>query len=173
MLFAQKITSAWNRFKSLQGSPNALASGTAIGVFIGFAPLMPLKSLLIFLLTAILRSSTIAALFVCTIICNPLTYLPLYYIAWLVGNLVLPGRVDWTLLQTTVNQMHQEGLIHALRTVGQIGFDTGLVLLVGGCLVALPLAVISYPLARRFFVRIELGRCEKHLLNQDSREKSS
>ena len=173
MLFAQKIAAVWNRFKSLQGSPGSLARGAAIGVFIGFAPLMPLKSILILFLTGILRSSTIAALLVCTIICNPLTYLPLYYIAWLLGNLVLPGKADWTMVQTTVNQMHQEGLMPALRSVGQIGLDTGLVLLVGGCLIALPLAMISYPLALHFFARIELKRREKHLLNQNLQEKIS
>ena len=173
MLLIQRFTVVWQKFKALQGSPNSLAGGAAIGVFIGFAPVMPLKSILILLITGALRNSTVAALLVCTVICNPLTYLPLYYIAWLLGSLVLPGKADWTMLQTTVNQMHQEGLMHALRTAGQIGFDTGLVLLVGGCLIALPLAVISYPLALRLFARIELKRQDKQLLNQNPGEKAA
>ena len=75
---AGKAVQLFRRLKELQGSPASLARGTAVGVFIGFAPVMPLKSLLIVLLTVATRSSTVAGLLVCTIICNPLTYLPLY-----------------------------------------------------------------------------------------------
>ena len=173
MLFGQRLTALWHKFKALQGSPSSLARGAAIGVFIGFAPVMPLKSMLILLLTGISRSSTVAALLVGTVICNPLTYLPLYYLAWFIGDLVLPGRANWATMQATVDQMRQAGMMHALSVAGQIGFDTGLVLLAGGCLVALPLALLSYPLVLRFFLKIEQTRRDKHLLNQNPEEKAA
>lgn len=145
------IVSILKKFRQLQGSPASLARGTAVGVFIGFAPVMPFKSMLILMITVAARSSTVAALLVCTLICNPLTYLPLYYIAWLIGNLLLPGRVSWELLKAAVSHMREVSLAQAVVLAGHMGLDMGLVLLAGGLTLALPLAIASYLAAFRFF----------------------
>lgn len=145
------IISLLEKFKHLQGSPASLARGTAVGVFIGFAPVMPFKSMLILMITVAARSSTVAALLVCTLICNPLTYLPLYYLAWLIGDLLLPGRVSWELLKAAVGHMREVSLAQAVVLAGQMGLDMGLVLLAGGLALALPLAIASYLGALRFF----------------------
>jgi uncharacterized protein (DUF2062 family) len=164
------ISSLYQKFRQLQGSPASLARGTAIGVFIGIAPLMPFKSVLIVLITVAARSSTVAALLVCTVICNPFTYIPLYYFSWLVGNFVMPGRTSWESLIAAINRMQEAGLVAAIPLVGQIGFDAGAVLLAGGLVLALPMAFCSYPVALRFFVKIERKRYEKHLLNKNVEE---
>ncbi len=148
-----KITALARRFKELQGSPSYLARGVAIGVFVGFAPIMPFKTLVILAMTIVLQGSTVAALLVCTSICNPITYAPLYYIAWLVGNILLPEKSSWALLETTIVKMQQSGLSEAIALAGQIGFDTTVVLLAGGLVLALPLALCSYPIAYRLFVK--------------------
>ncbi len=137
-----------------------------MGVFVGIAPLMPFKSLLIVSITLVARSSTVAALLVCTILCNPFTYIPLYYLAWLVGNLLLPGRASWESLQTAIARMHEVGLVKSIPLAGQIGFDAGSVLLVGGLVLAVPLALLSYVPALRFFVQLERKRYARHLLNK-------
>jgi len=152
------LTDLFLKFSKLQGSAAALALGSAVGVFIGIAPLMPIKSLLIVLITVVAGGSTVAALLVCTLICNPLTYLPLYSLAWLAGNLLLPGRADWATMQVAVDRIRQAGLMESLALIGEVGFDAGLVLLAGGLLLALPLSLASYPLALRFFVRLEQRR---------------
>lgn len=163
------IAPLYRKFKQLQGSSASLAKGTAVGVFIGIAPLMPFKSVLIVLTTVATGSSTVAALLVCTIICNPLTYVPLYYLAWLVGDLLLPGRANWETLKAAVDQVRNAGMVEALPLVSQLGLDAGIVLLTGGMILALPLAFFSYPLALRFFVQIERKRQEKHLLNKKTK----
>lgn len=158
------------KFKQLQGSSVSLARGAAAGVFIAILPVMPLKSLLIVLITLVTRGSTVAALLVCTLLCNPLTYIPLYYLAWLVGNLILPGRADWETLKMVIDRMHEVGFVEAIAVAGRVGLDTGMVLLTGGIVLALPLALLSYPVALRFFLRIERKRYEKHLLNRNADE---
>lgn len=164
------FTTLFQKFKQLQGSSVSLARGAAVGVFIGIAPVMPLKSILILLITVVTRGSTVAALLVCTLICNPLTYIPLYYLAWLAGNLMLPGRADWATLKTVIDRMQEVGFVEAISLGGKIGLDTGIVLLAGGLVLALPLAILSYPVALRFFLGIERRRYEKHLLNKKAEE---
>ncbi|HDK43148.1 MAG TPA: DUF2062 domain-containing protein, partial [Desulfobacteraceae bacterium] len=73
--------------------------GTAIGIFVGITPTMPLHTVTIIGLTLLLRASTIAALIAATAISNPLTFVPQYYLAWKVGNTLLPGRLSWERLQ--------------------------------------------------------------------------
>ncbi len=173
-MFTQKKGSALlNKFKQMQGSPVSLARGATVGVFIGIAPLMPLKSILILLITLATGSSTVAALLVGTLICNPITYLPLYYLAWLVGDFLFPGRASWPVLQAALAQLQHLSLTKAVSLAAQIGVDVGVVLLAGGCLIALPPALLSYPLALRFFLALERKRHQKHLLNRIVEEPNS
>jgi uncharacterized protein len=148
----------------------ALARGTAVGVCIGIAPLMPFKSLLILFFTVVTKSSTVAALIACTIICNPFTYVPLYYLAWLVGNFLLPGRAGWATLKVTLARIQEVGFVEAVVLAGQLGFNAIVVLLVGGLVLAMPVAFFSYPAALRFFRRRERIRSARSLFG-DNKER--
>ena len=160
----KKIKKLLTRFKEMQGSPAYLARGVALGVFIGLAPVMPLKTVLILVLTFLISSSTIAAILTCATLCNPLTYIPLYYFAWFIGDLILPGKASWDKLEATVLQMQQSGLGEAVSLAGDVGLDAALVILLGGFLLALPPAILSYPLSYRFFLKIAIKRQEKKIL---------
>ena len=117
------------------------------------------------LLTVAIRASTVAGLLVCTILCNPLTYLPLYYLAWWTGDLLLPGRASWAVLRASFETMRAAPLAEALTVAAHMGVDAAVVLLVGGLVLALPLALCSYPAACRFFLMVERKRREKHRLD--------
>ena len=162
-----KLKKYFKQFKELQGSPNYLAKGIAIGVFVGFAPLMPLKTTIIIALTLILSGSTVAGLVSCTLICNPITYIPLYYIAWRAGDILLPGRASWEQLESCINAIDRLGLRETVRLLVETGFDAGLVILAGGTIIALPLAILSYPFAYQGFLKLAKKRQEKQLLNNE------
>ncbi len=147
------LISLFHKLKRLQGSPVALARGTAVGVGIGIAPLSPFKSLLLLFITMGTKSSTVAAFITCTIICNPFTYIPLYYLAYLAGNVLLPGRAGWTNVQMTVVRIQETGFVEATVLVGQLGLNAIIVLLAGGLALALPVALFSYPAALHVFRR--------------------
>ena len=129
---------------------------------------MPFRSLLILLITVATGSSTVAAFLVAIIVGNPLTYIPFYYLAWLVGDFLLPGRANWETLKMMIERMQEAGFTGTLSLAGQVGLDTALVLLAGGLILALPPAVCSYPFALRFFLQLEGKRRRMHLLNNKS-----
>lgn len=164
-----KIAELIKRFKELQGSPHYLARGATIGVFIGIAPITPFKTILILVLSFSLPSSTVAALLASALICNPITYIPLYYLAWLIGNFLLPGKASWETLETTVTTIQQSNLSEAIILTGQIGFDTAIVVLTGGFVLAFPLAILSYPVFYKLFMGIAKKRSQKHILNNPKR----
>lgn len=160
----EKLRELITRFKELQGDPGSLARGVAIGTFLGFAPLLPLKSVLILFLTMIIPSSTVAAFLCTTLICNPLTYVPLYYLAWFIGDLILPGRASWEILNSVLQAILDGGFTESLSLICSVGFDAGVVILMGGMILAIIPTIIIYPVATIFFYRLEKKRYEKHVL---------
>lgn len=153
------------KFKRLRGDPPSLAMGTAIGVLIGISPTIPLHTVAIIGVTLLMRASTIAALISASVISNPLTMAPLYYLCWLIGDLILPGRLNWDRILVVLETLKNTGFMDSLRSVSQLGTDAILVMLSGGLALGLPLAIASYFLSLRFFIAIREKRRRKHLLN--------
>ncbi|MGW8158204.1 MAG: DUF2062 domain-containing protein [Desulfoprunum sp.] len=154
------------RFIRLKGDPRSLALGTAIGVFVGLTPTMPLHTIIILLLAFLTRTSAIAGILVSMIVCNPLTYIPIYYLSTIIGNTITPYELNWEKVQAVVDGLSSsQGFVHSFDLLAGLGQETVVVLLVGGVIFAFPFAVVSYYLALRIFVKIRAKRQAKHILN--------
>lgn len=77
-----------------EGTPEAIARGWACGVFTGCFPLFGLQTLLGLLLATILRGNKFTAA-AGTWISNPLTYVPIYYFNFHVGQVILQKPVTF------------------------------------------------------------------------------
>ncbi|MCW5206693.1 DUF2062 domain-containing protein [Desulfobulbus sp. F5] len=152
------------RIKRLKGDPEYLARGVALGVFMGNLPLVP-QTLLLIPITVYFRVSTVAAVIASIIVNNPLTVTFQYYIAWKIGNAILPGKGSMEQLHHLLQVIAEHGLIDGLAAFGRLGFDTLLVLLLGGILMGVPMAVISYFPARKFFYVVRERRLKRHRLD--------
>ena len=132
MTISRTIRYQWLKFKRLQGDPRKLAWGMALGVFIGVTPTVPFHTVAVLVLAPILRISPVTA-YMGIWIMNPVTIAPLYVAAYKVGKfllfrggpLCLPATYD---LQNTLDLLWRGGL--ALQ--------------VGGVIIAVPPAIISY-----------------------------
>ncbi|MCI5115075.1 MAG: DUF2062 domain-containing protein [Candidatus Electrothrix sp. AW2] len=153
------------RIQRLKGDPVYLAKGFAFGIFMGVLPLVPIQTILIIPLSITLRVSTLAAIIAGTIISNPLTFMPQYYITWKLGNMVLPGRISWDHLENVLLTVEQEGLLDGLATFSHIGVKTLTVLLTGGFLIGIPAGIISYFFALKFFRTLRAHRLRRQKLN--------
>ena len=154
------------RLRRLRGSPHSLASGFAIGVFIGLTPTVPFHTIAIVFLTLITRTSTVAGVISGWIICNPFTYLPIYYFSLIVGNRVTPYEISWEKIQITLDSAINSGsYLRTLKILTGTGFEMGVVMLVGGCVFALPFTILSYYFALYFFAKMRKKRIEKRILH--------
>ncbi|HSH69514.1 MAG TPA: DUF2062 domain-containing protein, partial [Deferrisomatales bacterium] len=87
----------WDRLRrlgrwlfQLRGSPEAIALGVAIGVFVAFTPTAGVQALLALLLATLLganRPAAVAPVF----LTNPLTALPAFTLTYRAGLLWVPG----------------------------------------------------------------------------------
>ena len=154
------------KFIRLKGDPKSLATGTAIGVFVGLTPTIPLHTVALIALTVITRTSFIAAVTSSFLVCNPLTYVPIYYFSLVIGNAVTPYELSWGKIKGVLDLLlSHPGLGQSLQALANLGMEAIVVMVVGGCILALPFTVLSYHLSLSLFVKIREKRREKHILN--------
>jgi uncharacterized protein (TIGR03546 family) len=149
MTFRRTVRYYWLKFRRLQGSPQKLAWGMALGVFIGITPTMPFHTVAALALAAILRVSPVTA-YLGIWVMNPITMAPLYILAYKVGAMLLHQGNPLRLPE-----------IYNYHTLVKLLWRGGLALQVGGVIIALPPAILSYFLTLWLVQRYRRQKAEK------------
>lgn len=143
------------RFKRLRGHPDIIARGIGVGLFVGITPTIPFHTAFVLTLCFPLRASKIAAFFSSWIISNPVTIFIQYYMCWWVGSLFFPGLLSWEKVQGVLSVLAQgdgyNGFKDSMLAISVLGFDAITVMLTGGLLLALPIALTGYWYSHKFF----------------------
>jgi uncharacterized protein (DUF2062 family) len=154
------------KFVRLKGDPSILARGVAVGTFIGVTPTIPFHVILAFFFSFILRGSKVAAVLATFVVSNPVTFLPQYYLSWQIGNWLFPGKHSWEdiaeLIDLVVNGARFSEILAAFS---HVSINSLSVLIGGGIVLAIPVAVTFYFLSYLFFSLIQKKRLEKKALN--------
>ena len=149
----------------LRGSPHAIALGASIGVFIGITPTVPLHTMAILVLTLMTRSSFVAGIITSWLVCNPLTYIPQYYLSLVIGNLVTPYHLSWSRIKDVLDIVLADiAFVERMQHLGALGSEAIIVMLAGGTLLALPFALLSYYACYYTIVTFRKKRREKQVL---------
>lgn len=142
----------WDRLASLEARPESVALGLAIGVFLGFSPLLGLKTLLALLLASLFRSSKLAAFLGVTV----------HDVLWPFIPMLL--RAEYQLGYWCLNDPHHFppklhlGQVH-LHAFSWSRISTTIEpLLAGSVILGLPIAAVSYFAVRAMLSRIARTR---------------
>ncbi len=149
MSLKRTVRYQWLKFKRLQGDPRKLAWGMALGVFIGVTPTVPFHTALVLILAPCLGISPVTA-YLGIWVMNPVTIAPLYLAAYKVGQFLL-FRGEPLILPATFDVQNTLELL----------WRGGLALQVGGVIIALPPAIISYFLTIRAIQRYRQRQARK------------
>jgi uncharacterized protein len=122
----------WLKFLRLQEDPRKLAWGMALGIFIGITPTIPFHTVAVLSLAALLRISPVAA-FIGIQIGNPLTIPAIYLASYKVGQFLL-YRGKPLVFPETFSFEAWMGVL----------WQGGIALQVGGVILAIPPAIVSY-----------------------------
>lgn len=122
----------WLRVLRIRASEHNIARGLAAGVYVGLLPVLPFQTVLAIALAFVVRGSKIAAA-LGTWVSNPLNWVPCYLMFYYVGRAVLPLDVP----PLDLEQVEMTQLIEA-------GWKMFAVMMVGGTVVGLPSAALSY-----------------------------
>ena len=122
----------WLKLRRLQGDPQKLALGAALGVFIGVTPTIPFHTVATLSLAALLRVSPVTA-FLGIQIGNPLTAPALYLAAYKVGQFLLYRGQPLVFPES-----------NSFKAWIQVLWQGGVALQVGGVILAIPPAIVAY-----------------------------
>ena len=79
--------------RKLRGNPEVVARGIAVGVFAGCFPFLGLQSIIGIVLATLVRGSKLSAI-AGTWISNPLTYIPIFFLNFKVGQWLLGIEIE-------------------------------------------------------------------------------
>lgn len=144
----QRLKAVHIRVQSLQGDPHYVAMGMASGVFIAVTPTIPFHMALSVALAFILKGSKPAAI-VGAWFCNPLTVGPFYAGSYQVGMFLLGREINVDLE------------VISLQALLALGADVAIAMMVGGALLGIVPALVSYFLTYFMFKKIRARHEQK------------
>lgn len=147
----------------MRRSPESIAAGFSVGLFVAFTPTLGFQMILAAFLATLVGASRASAV-VPVWITNPVTVPPIYGFTYLVGGWFYPGppvkQIPETLrgVARRLAQYEFWDMIDQIRTLVMLGRDIFFPLWIGGIVVGLAAGLISYyPMlivtvrTRRFF----------------------
>jgi uncharacterized protein (DUF2062 family) len=151
------------RVLHVDDSPQRMARGVAVGFFVAYIPILGLHMLLALLLAQLIRANKVISVMVVWI-CNPLTFVLIYYPCYRLGHFLLPffndkPQVELDQIQTLIDQVFsvKYTLIHLFtadywRQVWAVFMEVGLETLIGGIILGTIIAKISYWFSYYFII---------------------
>jgi len=150
--FIRTLKYYYLKVRRLRGTPEVLAGGAAIGVFVGLTPTIPFHTPLTLLFSLLTKSSTVAAFLSSWLVFNPFTLVPIYYCSLRIGNYLTPYHVNFNSLEYILREFQSgSGITPMFTSILSLGYETSIVLVVGGFVFSLPFAILSYYGALSFF----------------------
>jgi len=134
--FIRYFGSLWQRFADIRDTPEKIALGFSLGLFVGMSPYMMCHTLMAVSLAYLFRGNRISAA-VGVVITNPFTAPFFYRITWLAGKAVI----------STDAAFPSEFTLEALLKMLHDSPELLRVLTVGGIVTGIPLAVAGYYIA--------------------------
>ena len=157
------------RILQINDTPESIALGTAVGMFIAWTPTVGLQMIIMVIVGTVVRANRLAGIAM-VYISNPLTVVPIYWLDYLVGCFVMG--------QEHVTKEHFVGAYDAFAEEVATGpwyavftaagefirsqSDIAIAMAVGGTVVGLVLALPTYP--------ITLRACRGHQARRARRE---
>ena len=145
----------WRKLLQLDDTPESIALGAAVGMFIAWTPTVGIQMVVVILLALVIPMNRLAALIV-IYISNPLTMIPMYYLEYLLGLQVLGDQgMNYDEFLVFFNEIleiaNRETFWTATKVfLEQLGYPVLRALTVGGTLLGILTAIPTYPLTLKW-----------------------
>ncbi len=170
MKFTRQLQYYYWRFIRLKGNPEALALGMALGIFSGLMPVVPFQTALAIFLALVFGGSKITAA-LGTWISNPLNWYFVYYLDYRIGAAILGLPEKNRGVSSVIGALERgaEGMA-VVKTVLGTGGSIIAAFILGGFILGLLLASLSYPVFLKIFRGIHRWRERRRTFKTLSRK---
>lgn len=144
----------WNKLLKLNDSPHDIALGLALGIFIGFLPIMGIQMAVVLVFVIPFRKANKIAAVAGVWISNPLTVIPIYAFIYWIGTFFYPSEMVLTatdVKERMMNVVNLDGFVDQTAAFLGLGADIFLPMCIGGAVVGLIAMVPTYIFTRLFF----------------------
>ncbi|MCX7704228.1 MAG: DUF2062 domain-containing protein [Planctomycetota bacterium] len=152
----------------LNDTPERIAWGVAIGTFIGMTPTVGIQMTVAVLVATLLRGNRLAAVAMVWI-SNPLTIVPIYWIDYVVGALILRvPLLKWADIAKVVD-LKSSGMFEQfwefIKNLASLTVDALPAMFLGGAVLGVLLAIPAY------YITLKMGR--RYKKQRDGRQEAS
>lgn len=129
-------------------TPESIAAGTALGMFIALTPTVGFQMIIAVTLATLARVNKVAAALLCWVT-NPLTIPPIYYGCYRLGLLMMPGRSPPDVWDKFTALRDAEKLGEFFVALPTLGLDILVPMFVGSLILGLIFGFLTYPVTLR------------------------
>ena len=139
----QKVKDLVVKILTSHSSKMEVADGLALGMFIGFLPIMGFQMVVSVFVATLIRKCEIAAA-LAVWVTNPVTFIPIYLFNYWVGLFLYPSGLEFDEVKLAFETLDVELILG-------MGADVLIPLWIGSCVVGLVMAIISRILVIQFY----------------------
>lgn len=152
------LTKWWRAILIVQDTPHRVAWGFAIGLFIGWLPIMGIQMPVAAFAAWRLRGNVLASL-PPVWISNPITVLPIYYLCNRTGALIYGQAASWERISDLLQKMQA----YDFKSVTGGLYEVVIATVVGGTLLGLATAIPGYFMVKMLVSNFQRVRMERRL----------
>ncbi|MBO4710439.1 DUF2062 domain-containing protein [bacterium] len=149
----------------IKAEPHDIALGLAIGIFIGFLPIMGIQMAVAGLACLPFKRANKAAAVAGVWITNPLTVIPIYAFIYWVGTFFYPAEhvvTPGTIMTKMTNVLELDGFIEQTKGFLALGADIFLPMCIGGAVVGLIAMIPTYFITKKSITAYRKRKAKKH-----------
>ncbi|MBO4440995.1 DUF2062 domain-containing protein [bacterium] len=154
----------WNKLIHLNADPHDIALGLAVGIFIGFLPIMGIQMTVALLVALPFRHVNKVAATAGVWITNPITVIPIYAFIYWVGTFLYPTSHvinATTLMSRMTDVLKLDGFVAQTKGFLALGVDIFLPMCIGGAVVGAVAAVPTYIYTKKAFEKYRARKSAK------------
>ena len=147
-----QVLNIWKKLIHLNADPHDIAFGLALGIFVGFLPIMGIQMVVAGLVCLPFKHANKPAAVAGVWITNPLTVIPIYAFIYWIGTFFYPADHVVT-LSTIMSKMTDvlklEGFVAQTKGFLALGADIFLPMCIGGAVVGLIAMIPTYIITKK------------------------
>ncbi len=164
MKFKLKHARLWMRRLFGRGSPESIARGAALGLFIGFFVVISVQTPIAVALAFLFRAQRLAAV-AFTFVTNPFTVFVIYPVQCMFGGKLLGYELNVQVVESKLKSvdLSWHGLLESSSLIGKLGVEIVTSFMVGGAIFGIVSAAIGYPIVLFTVRKLQEKRARMHV----------